>query len=265
MRSSDDLLVFTTEDVRAVVDLGAGGRVSSLAIGASELIWSGPDGTGDADPLVWGMYPMVPFAGRILRGEFDFDGGTYNIPPSHEGNAIHGYGFVNSWERLDDHTIGWEFAEPWPFAGRVTQRFELSPDAFEVDMTVTAEQRQPMSIGWHPWFNRRTAAGTAALTFPASSMYQRDADGMPGELVPTPPGPWDDCFTNLTGRPSITWGDLTVTLESGFDHWVVFNEREYGLCVEPQSGPPNEINHAPRTLEAGEAMTGSFRLGFART
>ena len=265
MFATQDRLVFTAGDVRTIVDVGAGGRVCSLTVGDVELIWSGADGAGDADPLVWGMYPMVPFAGRILRGEFTFDGVEYAVPQFQGPNAIHGYGFVNAWRQLDDTTIGWEFAEPWPFAGRATQRFSLSPNALTVEMMVTADDRQPLGIGWHPWFIRETSAGAAQLSFPATSMYQRDADGMPGALIPAPPGPWDDCFTNLTGLPTITWGDVAVTLRSSFDHWVVYDEPEHAFCVEPQSGPPNEINTSPRILEAGETLTAFFTLEFSAT
>ncbi len=212
--------------------------------------------------MVWGMYPMVPFAGRILRGEFTFDGVEYAVPQFHEGNAIHGYGFVNSWERIGKDTISWQFRDPWPFAGRATQRFELTPESLMVELSVVANERQPMSFGWHPWFRRTTSFGTADLTFPATSMYQRDSNGMPGRLVPVPSGPWDDCFTDLTGPPTIRWGDLTMTLLSDFDHWVVYDERDDGFCVEPQSGPPNEVNGSPRILDEGETMTSAFTLEF---
>lgn len=264
MMTTDDQLFLTAGDVTMTVDLGAGGRISSLQVGDSELIWSGTDGVGDADPMVWGMYPMVPFAGRILGGKFTFDGTDYSIPQNHDGNAIHGYGFQNTWVLSADNEITWEFGEPWPFAGRVTQRFDLAADALTLEMIVEADERQPISIGWHPWFRRRTTAGTGELSFSAASMYERDADGMPGPLKAVPPGPWDDCFTNLTAAPSISWGDLTVTLTSDFDHWVVYDERDHGFCVEPQSGPPNEVNRTPRVLEQGESLTASFRLDFLR-
>lgn len=264
MLASGDCLVLAAGDVRVVVDVAAGGRLSSLIVGDSELIWSGPDGGGDSDPMVWGLYPMVPFAGRILRGEFTFGAVDYALPQNHEGNAIHGFGFLSPWTRVDDTSISFEFVDPWPFAGRVTQRYELSAERLTLEMTVEADDEQPMGIGWHPWFRHSTAAGTAELRVPALSMYERDAQGMPGDLIAAPPGPWDDCFTNLTDVPSITWGDLMVRLDSNLDHWTVFNERDYGFCIEPQSGPPNEINHNPRVLSAGETMTASFTLTFVR-
>lgn len=260
MRATNDRFTLTAGDIAAVVDVGAGGRVASLSIGDTELLWSGPDGAGHDDPLVWGLYPMVPFAGRIRNGAFSFDGVDYELPATNGPHAIHGYGFVNSWSRVDDSAIQWEFGDPWPFAGRVTQRYSLSPDAFTIEMRVEAIDRQPMLIGWHPWFVRENTAGALEVEFPAESMYQRDEDGMPGQLVEVQPGPWDDCFTNLTGPPRLRWETLEVTLTSDLDHWVVFDHPEHALCVEPQSGPPNQINTTPKVLEAGAHLVTTFSL-----
>lgn len=264
MRATNDRLSLAAGNIATVIDLGAGGRVASLSIGDTELLWSGPDGAGDTDPLVWGLYPMVPFAGRIRNGAFSFDGVDYELPANNGPHAIHGYGFLNAWTQVDDSAIQWEFAKPWPFAGRVTQSYSLTADALTVEMMVEAIDRQPMLVGWHPWFVRENGAGTLELNFPAESMYQRDDDGMPASLIPVPPGPWDDCFANLTGPPRLRWGNLEVTLTSDLDHWVVYNEPEHALCVEPQSGPPNEINTNPRILEAGEQLTTTFEIGWKR-
>lgn len=264
MKATDEQLTLRDGDIVVVVDVGAGGRVVSISIAGTELLWSGAEGVGDSDPLVWGMYPMVPFAGRIRNGAFSFDGVDYELPATNGPHAIHGYGFVNSWTRVDDTAIQWEFGDPWPFAGRVTQRYSLSPDAFTIEMHVEAIDRQPMLVGWHPWFVRDNAAGTLEVDFPAESMYQRDDDGMPAELVAVQPGPWDDCFTNIGGPPKLRWGNLEVTLTSDLDHWVVYNEPQHALCVEPQSGPPNEINTNPRILEAGEQLTATFTLSFSK-
>ncbi len=265
MTATTNELVLAAGDARCTVDVGAGGRISSLLIGDAELIWSGRAGTDDRDPLHWGCYPMVPFAGRILHGQFSFEGHDFTLPSSLGGNAIHGYGFVNPWRQVDDNTITWDFIYPWPFAGRATQRFELAPDALMLQMSIEAIERQPILVGWHPWFAKQNTAGVATLNFPAAQMYERDEDGMPGQLIPTLPGPWDDCFTKLADTPSISWGDLNVTLRSNLDHWVVYDEPVHGLCVEPQSGPPNEINHSPRILEAGETFTATFTLEFSTT
>ena len=263
MHDSDSTLTFTAEAAQVVVDIGAGGRLTSIEIDGAELLWNELDDPLSPDPVLWGCYPMVPFAGRIRHGQFTFDGTDYEIPKCFGDHSMHGYGFRNPWKQIDDDTILYNLAEPWPFAGRVTQRFDLSPTELVVTMTVQATERQPVMFGWHPWFRRENIAGTLEVEFAAESMYRRDVDGMPGELAsPPPPGPWDDCFVGIASPPVLRWGELAVELSSSLDHWVVFDEPEHAACVEAQSGPPNEINTGPRIVEAGESFSGTFTLRF---
>ncbi len=253
-----DLLTLNAGDAHLTVDLVAGGRISALSIGEAELIV--PQAV-DPNPLNWGCYPMVPFAGRLQDGLLDFDGATHTLPRTLDPHAIHGYGFTSEWSRLDDQAIEWNFSEPWPFTGRATQRFELIENRLTITMDVLAHQRQPMQVGWHPWFQRTTAAGDLEFELPPSSMYRRGSDGIPdGELITPPPGPWDDCFTALATEPVLRWGDLTLELSADADHWVVYDGPAHAICVEPQTGPPNGVNSAPEILEAGQTLTTSFTM-----
>ena len=82
------------------------------------------------------------------------------------------------------------------------------------------------------------------MTFQAGEMYARDETGIPtgARAVPTP-GPWDDCFTNLTELPRLSWPNgLVVELHASCEHWVVYSEPGHAVCIEPQSGPPDAFN-----------------------
>jgi len=253
-----DLLTLNAGDARLTVDLVAGGRISSFSIGDAELIV--PQAV-DPNPLNWGCYPMVPFAGRLRNGSLQFDGAIHALPRTLGPHAIHGYGFTSEWHRLDDNAIEWNFTEPWPFTGRAIQRFELAERHLTITMEVLAHQRQPMQVGWHPWFQRETAAGILEFELPAASMYRLGSDGIPdGTLITPPPGPWDDCFTALANEPVLRWGDLTLKLSADADHWVVYDRPDHAICVEPQTGPPNGVNSAPEVLDAGQTLTTSFTL-----
>lgn len=246
-------------DGRAVVriDPQLGGRVSAFSIDGHQLLVPELE-----DPLMWGCYPMIPFAGRIRHGKLEFNGVEHQLPVAYGPHAMHGNGFTSAWDRRDDQTIGLRFSEPWPFDGDVVQRFELEDGRLQLTMTATAAEPQPMSMGWHPWFLREGANGEdAELDISAGAMYARDAEGLPsGELVSPPPGPWDDCFTRLARPPRLRWGSFELRLSSSADHWVVFDELSHALCVEPQTGPPNDANDAPRVVEAGESLTMTFTL-----
>jgi len=248
------------------LDLARGGRIASFRVGGRELLIETP-----VEPLWWGSFPMVPFAGRIRDGRFAFRGRDYQLAPNNPPHAIHGTAFERAWRPLDATTIETELGDGWPFRGRVLQRFDLQPDRLDVELVLEALDAMPAMLGWHPWFRRRLgeplppsdaradaepAAGELRLQFAAGAMYERGSDGMPsGELVPTKPRPWDDCFTRLEHDPILEWpGVLRLAISSSLDHWVVFDELARGICVEPQSGPPNEINMAPQVLEAGERL-----------
>ena len=104
----------------------------------------------------------------------------------------------------------------------------------------------PATLGWHPWFVRRLAGADpdVELRFEADWMYERDPAGLPnGRLVTPERGPWDDCFVGVHSPPRLTWPNhLALELRSTADHWVVYSELAHAVCVEPQTGPPDDVN-----------------------
>jgi aldose 1-epimerase len=47
----------------------------------------------------------------------------------------------------------------------------------------------------------------------------------------------------MRGAPRIVWdGALAVTIESDAPWWVIYTEDSDGICVEPQSAPPDAAN-----------------------
>ena len=55
-------------------------------------------------------------------------------------------------------------------------------------------------------------------------------------------------------------GALELALESSLDHWVVYDEPDHAICVEPQSGPPDALNLGPRLVRAAEPLRGELVL-----
>ena len=239
-----------------------GGRISSLVIDGDELLITEPRD----DPIAWGCYPMVPWAGRLREGTLHFDATSYELPVDHPPHAIHGTGYTHSWRTVEAGRLALALASPWPFGGRVVHDLELTSERLRCQLTVTAgEQRMPAMVGWHPWFRRSLSAGSrAVLHLEAGQMWQRGADGIPtGHLVAPASGPWDDCFTDLRSDPRIEWpGVREIRLSSTCQHWVVYDEQEHALCVEPQSGPPNQLNRDPVVLEPHESLRARFELAW---
>jgi aldose 1-epimerase len=223
-------------DAAAVVDLEAGGRLSSLAVRGVELLVGPGDGRG---PTEWGCFPMAPWAGRLRHGRLCFEGGEHQMPLTLPPHAIHGTVLRQRWHDEGGGLLWTRLEPPWPFGGRVVQRLSLSAGAVHLVLEVHAGDRpMPVSCGWHPWWRR-----PVTLDFAPGAMWERGADGIPtGRLVPPPARLWDDCFTDLARPPVLRWpGGPEVTIESSCEHVVVFDEPIHALCVEPQTAPPNSL------------------------
>ena len=209
----------------AEVDLDGGRLAAVVDDGLSLLV-------GPTDRATrWGSFPMIPWCGRLPNGRLRFDGERYDFPITSPPHANHGLLHTTDWDVVGDAsdtelTISAPFPEAWPFGGHAVQRFELTPASLTITVEVHAGDRpMPAMAGWHPWFNRRLErGGNAKLDVMAESAYAVGTDMIPtGELTAVPPQPWNDCFVDLVLPPVIEWPNaLTLSIESSFDHWVVF-------------------------------------------
>jgi len=280
--SSGERIELAAGGVTVTIEPAAGGRLSSLAIDGRELL-IGPQDVPDAgpegpEPIAWGLYPMAPWAGRIAHGRFTVGGVEHRLPLTLPPHAIHGTAYTSAGWRVvsaaaDEADLTVDLGDPWPWAIRVDQRIELSPDRLRLELALTdgapaGSDPMPASIGWHPWFRRQVGDADAELRFEAAHMVELDGEGIPtGRLVPPPPGPWDDCFTDLAGPPTIAWaGAVQLTLTSSCPCWVVYNRPAHALCVEPQSDAPDAANRHPRReLASGETLTAWFEIRWRET
>lgn len=255
--------------ITVAIDPEAGGRATQLWVDGAPLLVGydevpdtlrGSDGSPAA--TAWGAYPMVPWAGRIRHGRFSFRGREHTLPINFGEHAIHGVGFSSAWEVAvaSSTRVGLELALPtdtrWPFGGRVRHDISVVDGRVRMLLEVTAaEHAFPVSFGWHPWFRKPQHLG-----FHPARMYRRDDEGITvDELVAVSDGPWDDCFTN-TLPVAVTVAGVDLQLTSSCTHWVVFDQLPHATCVEPQTGPPDAFNIAPRVLEPGESHGAWFEI-----
>lgn len=247
-------------DAFVTIDADAGGRVAQIEVGGRALLHDDRSG----GPLTWGSYPMVPWAGRIRHGTFTFDGVTHQMPLNLTPHAIHGTTFEMPWEVVD---AGRDYCEmrcalAWPLGGVSHQHLTLTAGGLTCLLGVLAQQHAlPAVVGWHPNFRK---PARAELAF--ARMYRRDDEFIAvAELVDPRPHPWDDCFVEPLGPLRLMYDDLTVTVDSDCDHWVVFDALDDLTAVEPQSGPPDAftIGGAVR-LEPGELLQRRMTVAWTR-
>ena len=257
---------------RAHVDPSCGGRIADLVVGSTPVLVTG-DSRLD-DPLDWGLYPMVPFAGRVRNGELPWRGETYHLPLRRPPHAIHGTVLDVEWDVVSltpsSCTLSTPLVAPWPFPGRVDHEIVLTGDDLTLRLTVHAEVDMPVQIGWHPWFRKPTR-----FSFPFRSIHRRDessiaeprataVDTIPGGAIPW--GDVDDCFTDgprgLEDFLTLEIDGLVVDLASTCEHWVVFDRLPHATCVEPQSGPPHAPAVDPVVLTAGDSRGETFVISW---
>lgn len=243
-------------DAIAEVSAVDGGRVARLTIGGFDLLVTGDSSD---NPMMWGSFPMVPWAGRLRHGMFEHHVTpdrtvTIEMPLDAPPNAIHGTGYTTRWDVVDQ---GIDHAElmcrlNWPLGGRAHQHLLLTPTALVCVLSVVADHEpMPVTIGWHPWFVK---PATDHLHFDA--YYPADDEQIPtGQLLPPPERPWDHCFIGPHHPLELRYPNgLSVVVQSDCDHWVVYDRPANATCVEPQSGPPNAQNAGVAQLVAPGEM-----------
>ncbi|MFZ9985552.1 MAG: aldose 1-epimerase [Ilumatobacteraceae bacterium] len=252
------MTITIANDVIALsVEPSAGGRISSLLIaGRERLVVDRSRG-----PIGWGCYVMTPWAGRMRHGELTFNGSNYHVPCDLPPHAIHGTAYGASWvvEEVTSTSLvlSYPIGSPWPFTGNVRHEISLDHDTIGLTLELHAADTMPAQVGWHPWFVR-----PAHIEHSFRAMYVRGSDGIPtGELVEPTRGPHDDCFVDALTTPQVIFDDgVSLELHSDCSHWVVYDEQTHGLCIEPQSGPPNGVNDSPEIVMAQSSLLRTFDL-----
>jgi galactose mutarotase-like enzyme len=245
---SDPLVARTNGRLHWAVDPSTGGRLVSFAVDGHELVSQLGEVSlpHESSAFAYGVFPMVPWAGRIARGQLVVDGVTYALDTDGLPHAMHGTTYDRTWDvtATSDTAVDLrvDLQPGWPFAGEATMQWRSVPEGLSLRLGVRAAESMPVWIGIHPWFRRVLDDGRVlSYAFDAKHMYVRGPDGIPtGELVPVPPGPWDDCFSGVS-QAALQWGDLRMLVTASSDTWVVFDERSEAVCVEPQTAPPDAV------------------------
>ena len=230
------------DDLAVEIDLEHGARIRSLQWRNLEFALPKRD-----DPMAWGWFGMVPWAGRINLGLIaDSDGTEYLLPTNWDPpHAEHGYGFHSVWSESAPGCA--ELAMPQPYAPAIArQTIELEGNSLIWSLDYLANgSTLPAWVGFHPWFPRNIGTDSEIeLRFEAEKMLIRGDDYMPtGQYSAMSDGPWDDAFTGVKRSPIIRWGnEAQIEISSSAPWWVVYNQDPLAVCVEPQSAPPDAAN-----------------------
>ena len=275
----DGEIALSAPDVRAVLDLAAGGRLASLVVGERDLLVGRP-APGDRG-IRWGSFLMAPWPGRIAGAAFDWSGRTHRLEANDGPNAIHGVVFDRRWDIDEASASEVRLAidlgpQGWPLGGSVRQRIRLAAGFIELSAEVVAgDEPMPAGLGWHPWF-RRPDRGDLAVRVEAVDTLTSDAGLIPtGRRTPVDDatdlraGPFlgerrlDHVYPDVRTPVVVAWPDLVLTMRSSaaLGTFVVHTPPS-GVCVEPQTEWPDAIALSGRgvtgtgivPLEPGESL-----------
>jgi aldose 1-epimerase len=232
-------------DLSVSVAPDAGARLTRLAWRGHELLVD--DGLA---PFGSHSFVMAPWAGRVRDATARWGGRSLSLPVGDPPHALHGLVHDRRWQVVDATptavTTTTEVTEEEWFAPlHLTQRIEVTDEAVRLHLVAeAARDPAPVTVGWHPWFRRVVDDVPVEVVVPRGEVLRRDAAGIAtGERVPVPDGPLDDALLDLSGPVVVRYpGLVEVAVATDAPVTVVFTGHVRGVCVEPQSGPPDEVN-----------------------
>jgi galactose mutarotase-like enzyme len=246
-----------------------------------------------------GIPLLHPWANRLARRGFDFDGLRVRWPEGARGFASDAHGLplhgLMAGARFDvlEHGAGpgaarlvaeLDFAaDParaalFPFPHLLRIEAELAGRSLRIATALRASGARavPVAFGWHPWL-RLPGVPRAAwqIGLPVGRRLRLDARCLPTgehEAVAFGPAPlgtrcFDDLFDRLVpGRPFVLAGGgrrLELAFGPGYDHAVVYAPADDDVvCFEPMTAPTNPFDggFALRTVEPGACFEAAFTL-----
>lgn len=277
----------------------AGGRITACTLAApdgtlQQVLQPYPEQHADLDQWAkGGIYPLVPYHGRIRDAQLTFDGHVWPLAP-HAGSShtLHGIAQRRPWvlcEQGIDHALIRYVHRPddhWPWAFEAELSVQLAPEQVSVYIALRNAGDAPMpgGIGLHPYLTRLPGDRVAYEAGPA---WPFDADylALPvsiGSQAAHPQALDEDESIDLDlTRFHADWArDLRVLSPAGgarlhlhcdgaLDQLVLHRPAKAPyVCAEPVSHLADGFNlHAQglpgtgmRVLAPGDCLRGTMRL-----
>ena len=262
-----------------------------LAVGATKFDILRPareHQLGTTPALSASCFPMVPYAGRLREGRFEFHGRLIQYPLNAlpERHSSHGDGFTRPWAltMLERHRAVLDIlpVPSAPIQYHCSQSIELAEDRLDVRLTIRnlENRRIPIGVGLHPYFaHRRSATLWAHLPV----RWNWDAELMPTYREPNARMAEFECgvagallpiaaqYCGWTGQAQIEWPAEGVRVQlvtrPALEHVVIWAPiGEEFFCFEPINHATDSFNlykrypieMQPRTLDPDESFEQVF-------
>ena len=253
--SNDSQVEIRIGQQQLVFDTALAGRAISWKYQGIELL-----GASGADPVEFGFYPMLPWAGRLADNSVSVNpvnGELIKQEINYQGWAIHGLSFDNpltSWSvQTDEHSttfLGVQRISGWMVDLEATFTWRIDEHSLETTIEVKPikDVVSRVVVGWHPWFRKSLGSGFPAVLKIDNAHLLTKVDSLPtGELVVCDDtlGPFDDALIVPSKTAVIEWPKaLQLRITNSHEWFVIYDGNKDLICVEPQTGAPNALNGA---------------------
>ena len=247
-----------------------GAQVVSVSLGGQSLIKPGSDKTQTHG----GIAVLMPYAGRVREGRYQFEGRSYQLPTENDGHAIHGFAKDAGWRILRERESSVVLAsrlenKGYPGALEARISYKVGQMDFSTECSVRNASRGdcPLVVGFHPYF----LADDWKISLRGTSYrYELDDDYFPTgkrthfSLQRLSRKMKLDDFFRVGGTIRLSTGEREVVIRrKGMPYLVVYNG-EYAegrsVAIEPYTGLDDAYNNGIglRILGPGE----TFRCGY---
>lgn len=276
-----DLITLRNRDVDLLLAPAAGGGIAGFRWqGADVMRPAGQEALANLDPLWLASFPLVPWSNRIAHGRFTWNGDEIRLPRNlgDHPHSIHGHGWRRPWTVDATDAAGATLSydhEPgdWPWRYRAEQRFALTPDGFDVRLSVENRSDRPMpaGLGHHPYYPKTPGMRLAAkldgwwetdpLIMPVRYVEERRSDWSDKLHAPTTT---DNVFAGWDGQARIEWPErgiaLTMTASEAARWMVIYSPPDQPICcIEGVTHPTDPFNDPAHpglaVVEPGERFT----------
>ncbi len=277
--------------VSVIAELGA--NVNEIVLNKKDKLYSLLDGRKSKKEFqgseIYNSALLFPFPNRIMKGRYEFEGASYQLPINwpQEGHAIHGFVcdkvFNVSGQQADDShaeiTLVYDYdasypGYPFPFQLKVTYRLENNKFFCTIEAHNTGINAMPVNVGWHPYFSINGKIDNIKMQLPSSDIIVVDNLIPTGEKKPNTEfieaqeingKEFDTCFSLKENgdfyETKLFFPDEQVTMvlqqDSQYKYLQIYTppQRE-SIALEPMTGNVNNFNNKKDliVLKAGEKI-----------
>jgi len=258
------ILANAEKTTQVIISLNEGARISSLIVGGKTIIKELPD-FSYSDSYAAAI--LFPFASRIEKGAYQFDGKTYQLDCNQVGiNALHGLVYNKTFtvinQKVTDSTaaVTMVYTEtnppkgfPFQYALEVTYTLSENNVGIAIKVTNLDTTPFPFTLGWHPYFYTEHLA-ESVVKFNSHQQVAFDEKLITKELVLfTNEGDFaienkhlDDCFVMNDAVIEFETNEyqVTITSDAAQNYLQMFTPPHRMLiAIEPMTGISNSFNN----------------------